>query len=108
MIVKRDHRVEQSVDGKTLGLSIDAEIAGQEEVRLAGLNGDVVFSDIPGGTYKVLARYDRQARTIRVTSTGIDVDSGASKTLELVLKQAPDQHGLMQIQWREVPASQQI
>lgn len=83
--------------------TLDAVIKGK---AVAGLDGDVVFSDIPGGTYKITARYDRQSRAIRVTSTGVDLNSGSSKTLELLLKQKPDAHGLMQLQWREVPVEQ--
>ena len=38
--VERDHRVEQPVDRQPAGLEVDAEEAGEEQVGLAGLDGD--------------------------------------------------------------------
>jgi hypothetical protein len=69
-----------------------------------GLNDDTSYTDLPGGAYKVQARYDKAAKEIRILGTGIEAKTGAKRSLELVLKQQPDEKGLLQSFWREVPS----
>jgi hypothetical protein len=69
-----------------------------------GLNDDTSYTDVPGGAYTVKARYDRAAKEIRILGTGIEAKTGAKRSLELVLKQQPDEKGLLQSFWREVPS----
>jgi len=67
-----------------------------------GLNGDKTYRDVPGGTYKVQARYDKAAKRFLVKGTGKDAQTGEERAIELVLKQQPGRDGTMQVEWQEV------
>jgi hypothetical protein len=80
-------------------VSLDHILAGRS---IVGLEGDIAYDDVPGGSYKVKVAYVKDRKEFRVIGTGKDETTGEQRALELVLKQEPDEKGLLQTEWREI------
>src|SRR5689334_14704405 len=70
-----DNRIEQAIARKATRLEVDAEIAGQEQVRLPGLDGDASWNsarvEIPGpGMNIVLGHHSTRAQRARFALDG--------------------------------------
>jgi hypothetical protein len=74
-----------------------------EGKTIPGCDNDLLYTDIPGGSYKVTAIYDRTAKEFRIIGTGVETKTGQKRSVQLVLRQQPDKKGLLQRIWTEVP-----
>jgi hypothetical protein len=66
------------------------------------LNNDYLYTDVPGGTYRVKANYNPRSSEWVVLGTGIDAQTGYRRTLRVVYRRQAGDEGLNQIQWQEV------
>jgi len=79
--------------------NLDTLLAGES---ISGLSGSKIYTDVPGGTYKVEARYDKASRSFEITGTGTDAETGKVRAIQMVLKQQVSEKGMVQIEWKEV------
>ena len=79
---------------------MDAVMKGR---AVKGLNGDIDFLDVPGGSYRVKVRYHHAEGEFRILGTGVEAKTGRKQALELLIKKEPNEKGLIQKLWREVP-----